>query len=371
MSSLEFNKIIAAILTAGVIALACGFVAELLLPAAKPLEQQAYVLAPEEPADAEAEAESGGAIDLISLIKLVGDQKVSVRAINYRNQGFDHSSGAFGIFLLSRQDEKRNEAVCEAVFRLVGSAGESGVAVEQQRITYWLDSREQKVTAARGEKTFKKCAACHAVEAGAPHKIGPNLWNVVGSAIAGRAGYAYSEALTSLSDQTWSYQTLDRFLTNPKAFAAGTKMAFAGLRKPEERRSLILYLRDASDQPLEPPPVLGGPAAAENCAQRVANYDFDRADGVLAKLDKQGSLGPVFAAWDSTTEKVLALDLSSFAEEDLARAVTLWKQRIVQNPEVWNDGIDIALVKEEARNFLRRYGDSIMGLFDIKAFAKE
>ena len=307
----------------------------------------------------------------LDLSLILGTQKVSVRSISYRNQAFDVRSGAFGLFLLGRDDNKRNLAVCEAVFRLVGAAGESSLPAQQLRISYWLDRREQAITVARGEKVAKKCSACHDVKDGGPHKIGPNLWDIVGKPIASREGFAYSEALTALSDKTWNFETLDAYLTKPKAFAPGTKMSFAGLRKPEDRAALLRYLRELSDRPVPLPAVFGGPVAFESCSLRVANYDFDRADGVLAKLDKQDVVGPVFAAWDSTTEKVLALDLSSFAEEDLGRAVTLWKQRIVQNPDVWNDGIDVALVKEEARNFLRRYGDSIMGLFDIKAFAQE
>lgn len=154
MSPFEFNKIIAALLTAGVVALACGFVAGLLLPAAEPLEVAAYELEVEE-ADGEAESEHSGSGlgnmnsgqgvgkgTKVKIGQILGGQKVAVRDVNYRNQGFDRSSGAFGLFLLSRQDEGRNQAVCEAVFRLVGAASESGVAVEQQRITYWLDRRE-------------------------------------------------------------------------------------------------------------------------------------------------------------------------------------------------------------------------------------
>ncbi len=84
---------------------------------------------------------------------------------------------------------------------------------------------------AAGEKVFGKCKSCHGVEAGGPNKVGPNLHNVVGADKAHHADFAYSAALAGM-EGTWTYENLDQFLTNPKAYVAGTKMSFAGLSKP-------------------------------------------------------------------------------------------------------------------------------------------
>ena len=101
---------------------------------------------------------------------------------------------------------------------------------------------------AAGEKTFKKCKACHSTKKGGKNKIGPNLWNIVGKGKASAPGYKYSSALAGLGG-AWGYQELDGFLANPKGFAKGTKMSFSGLKKAKARAAVIVYLRSLSDQP--------------------------------------------------------------------------------------------------------------------------
>ena len=99
-----------------------------------------------------------------------------------------------------------------------------------------------------GKKAFKKCKSCHSTAKGGKNKVGPNLWGVVGKAKASAAGFKYSGALKGLGGN-WTFQDLDAFLTKPKAFAKGTKMTFAGVKKPADRAALLIFLRSLSYSP--------------------------------------------------------------------------------------------------------------------------
>jgi cytochrome c len=99
--------------------------------------------------------------------------------------------------------------------------------------------------AAKGQKSFAKCAACHTIAPGAANGIGPNLAGVMGEGVAqGRGGYAFSDALKGKGG-TWDDATMDAWLTDPAKFAAGTKMTFAGLPDAQERANIIAYLKSA------------------------------------------------------------------------------------------------------------------------------
>jgi cytochrome c len=94
--------------------------------------------------------------------------------------------------------------------------------------------------AAAGEKVFGKCKACHKLDGS--DGTGPHLNGIVGKAKAASAGYGYSDALVAMAGDTWTPENLNGFLTNPKGYAPGTKMSFAGLPKGEDRANLIKYL---------------------------------------------------------------------------------------------------------------------------------
>jgi cytochrome c len=103
-----------------------------------------------------------------------------------------------------------------------------------------------------GEKIFKKCAACHSINQGGANKIGPALYNVVGRKIGGVADYKYSKAFVEYGKE-WNFEELNGFLIKPSKWIKGTKMAYAGLRKEEDRASIIKYLNQNSDSPLPLP----------------------------------------------------------------------------------------------------------------------
>lgn len=115
---------------------------------------------------------------------------------------------------------------------------------------------------AAGEKLFKRCAACHAVEPGGASKAGPNLHDVVGRTSGTLTGFAYSDAMTKLGagGHVWTPEEIDKFIENPKQLVPGTKMAFPGLKKPQDRLDVVAYLSSlsqapaASEEPSEPAP---------------------------------------------------------------------------------------------------------------------
>jgi len=99
-----------------------------------------------------------------------------------------------------------------------------------------------------GEKVFKKCAACHSINANGKNKIGPKLWNVMFRPVGSVTDYKYSQALTSYGKE-WSWEEMNGFLIKPATWIKGNKMGFAGLKKEEDRASVILYLNQNSDSP--------------------------------------------------------------------------------------------------------------------------
>jgi cytochrome c len=115
---------------------------------------------------------------------------------------------------------------------------------------------------AAGEKVVQRCVQCHDFTKGGPNKIGPNLYAIIGNKHAHEPSFAYSPAMKALADKTWGYDEFYEFMRNPKGAIPGTKMAFAGLSKSQDRVNLIAYLRTLSDAPVAiPAPNPAAPAA--------------------------------------------------------------------------------------------------------------
>jgi cytochrome c2 len=98
---------------------------------------------------------------------------------------------------------------------------------------------------AEGEKVFRRCAACHAVEEG-KNKVGPSLYGVVGRDIASVEGVNYSDALKGL-DGEWTVDKLSAWIENPRGFAPGNRMGYPGLKDEQDRANVIGYLKSVAN----------------------------------------------------------------------------------------------------------------------------
>ena len=103
-----------------------------------------------------------------------------------------------------------------------------------------------------GMKLSKKCTACHEFSMDGKNKTGPMLWNIVDANKGMKDGFKYSEALIGMGGK-WDYEALNAFLYKPRAYIKGTKMNFAGLKKPTDRANMIAYLRSLAETPVALP----------------------------------------------------------------------------------------------------------------------
>src|SRR4029453_4873774 len=153
----------------------------------------------------------------------------------------------------------------------------AGAAEAEKPIEFYLASADP----AKGEQVFKKCAACHNADKGGANALGPNLWGIPGEAVGKGHGFPFSEALAGKGGR-WGWQNLSAWLANPKKFAPGTKMTFAGLSKPEDRANVIAFLNAHSDAPK---PMPAAPAETAEAGSKAPGTDAAAAEkeGVLTE----------------------------------------------------------------------------------------
>jgi cytochrome c len=99
-----------------------------------------------------------------------------------------------------------------------------------------------------GAQIARQCQACHNFAKGGPNMVGPNLWGVIDGPHAHKADFAYSDAMKNFKG-VWDYNSINNFITHPQVYLPGTKMGFAGLKKPEDRADVIAWLRLQADTP--------------------------------------------------------------------------------------------------------------------------
>jgi cytochrome c len=171
-----------------------------------------------------------------------------------------------------------------------------------------------------GAEEARKCQACHSFEQGGAAKIGPPLWGVVGRGVASVEGFSYSDSLLEKGGQ-WTFDSLNAFLTNPKGFAPGTKMAFAGVKDPEERADVLVYLRSLAESPVPLPEATtaeaaeGEPAAPSGEAgAEAAPADAAAGEQEVAAVDAEGAADEAAAEGDAIGARLAHADVDAGAK---------------------------------------------------------
>jgi nitrite reductase (NO-forming) len=129
--------------------------------------------------------------------------------------------------------------------------------------------------AEQGRQVYRKCLACHSLEAG-KNALGPSLADIIGKKAASVPNYAYSEALRA-SGLTWDIPTLDRYLLDPQVTVPGNKMPFPGLRTADERKDVIAYIAAASAPAVTPPPP---PAPSQQSVSYIPDVRYTLRSGI-------------------------------------------------------------------------------------------
>jgi cytochrome c len=97
-----------------------------------------------------------------------------------------------------------------------------------------------------GAQAFNACAACHSLTPGR-HMTGPSLAHIWEKPAGTVPGFPrYSAALKS-SAVTWSFEALNAWLANPRAFIPKSRMTFSGIDDEKVRADLIAFLQAVSE----------------------------------------------------------------------------------------------------------------------------
>jgi cytochrome c len=181
----------------------------------------------------------------------------------------------------------------------------------------------------RGAEVFKaQCSACHQIGDGAANRVGPRLTGLFGRRAASIEGFAYSKSMARMGSDglTWTLETLDAYVANPKALVSGTRMNYKGLDDAQDRAALLAFIREWSDTPRDIP-------EAEPTARKT-DHDLDPA--ILA-IKGDPEYGEYLSAECQTCHQKDGTDqgipsITNWPEEDFVAAMHAYKRKLRPHP---------------------------------------
>jgi cytochrome c len=211
-----------------------------------------------------------------------------------------------------------SEQMCAKYAYCIDVADGGGASAPVEEV-FDLGAALASADASKGERTFKaQCTTCHNITDGGANGTGPNLHGVVGAAKAAHPGFTYSAALSGIGGD-WTYEELDHWINNPSAYARGTSMSFAGLRRDSDRVNVIAYLAaNSPNAPAFPPPLAaasdeatpaeGEAAPAEGEAGAAATDAVESDTPVETAPEAPGETAPDATATESAPVEAPAAD---------------------------------------------------------------
>ena len=124
-----------------------------------------------------------------------------------------------------------------------GETSSTSTPVPKAQAAPIVQTASKRTPIERGAKLYKRCKACHTLEDGGKHKVGPNLWNIYGAQAGTKDGFNYSKVMAA-SEVIWDDATLDAYIKKPSEFMKGNRMSFVGIKKAEDRAALLLYMKE-------------------------------------------------------------------------------------------------------------------------------
>lgn len=181
----------------------------------------------------------------------------------------------------------------------------------------------------QGAKLFKQhCSACHQIGVGATNRVGPRLNGLFGRRAGSVENFNYSKSMTRMGNDglTWTLETLDPYIENPKALISGTRMNYKGMDDDRARADLLAFIREWSDKPRDIPE-----------AEPTARKTDHEVDPVILAIKGDPAYGEYLSSECTTCHQRDGTDqgipaIIGWPEEDFVAAMHSYKEKLRPHP---------------------------------------